>query len=60
MKVMSKKLLFKMDEIRHILTERDILTTAKRGKTKKRKKSKKWRRRPNELSKMPSVLRTRR
>ncbi|EGD85059.1 AGC/NDR/NDR-UNCLASSIFIED protein kinase [Trichophyton rubrum D6] len=29
LKVMSKKLLFKMDEIRHILTERDILTTAK-------------------------------
>jgi hypothetical protein len=26
---MSKKLLFKLDEIRHILTERDILTTAK-------------------------------
>lgn len=29
LKVMSKKLLFKLDEIRHILTERDILTTAK-------------------------------
>lgn len=29
LKVMSKKLLFKMDEIRHILTERDILTNAK-------------------------------
>lgn len=29
MKVMSKKLLFKLDEIRHVLTERDILTTAK-------------------------------
>jgi cell cycle protein kinase DBF2 len=28
LKVMSKKLLFKLDEIRHILTERDILTTA--------------------------------
>jgi len=26
---MSKKLLFKLDEIRHILTERDILTAAK-------------------------------
>lgn len=26
---MSKKLLFKLDEVRHILTERDILTTAK-------------------------------
>ena len=26
---MSKKLLFKMDEIRHVLTERDILTNAK-------------------------------
>lgn len=29
LKVMSKKLLFKLDEIRHILTERDILTNAK-------------------------------
>ncbi len=29
LKVMSKKLLFKMDEIRHVLTERDILTNAK-------------------------------
>lgn len=29
LKVMSKKLLFKLDEIRHVLTERDILTTAK-------------------------------
>ncbi|KKA18777.1 Serine/threonine protein kinase [Rasamsonia emersonii CBS 393.64] len=29
LKVMSKKLLFKMDEVRHILTERDILTAAK-------------------------------
>ena len=29
LKIMSKKLLFKLDEIRHILTERDILTTAK-------------------------------
>lgn len=29
MKVMSKKLLFKLDEVRHILTERDILTAAK-------------------------------
>ena len=29
LKVMSKKLLFKLDEIRHILTERDILTAAK-------------------------------
>jgi cell cycle protein kinase DBF2 len=28
LKVMSKKLLFKLDEIRHILTERDILTAA--------------------------------
>ena len=28
LKVMSKKLLFKLDEIRHVLTERDILTTA--------------------------------
>ncbi|KAI9719505.1 MAG: hypothetical protein M1828_006212 [Chrysothrix sp. TS-e1954] len=28
LKVMSKKLLFKMDEIRHVLTERDILTNA--------------------------------
>jgi cell cycle protein kinase DBF2 len=28
LKIMSKKLLFKMDEIRHILTERDILTNA--------------------------------
>ena len=26
---MSKKLLFKMDEVRHVLTERDILTNAK-------------------------------
>ena len=26
---MSKKLLFKLDEIRHVLTERDILTNAK-------------------------------
>lgn len=26
---MSKKLLFKLDEVRHILTERDILTAAK-------------------------------
>jgi len=26
---MSKKLLFKLDEVRHVLTERDILTTAK-------------------------------
>lgn len=26
---MSKKLLFKLDEIRHVLTERDILTAAK-------------------------------
>lgn len=25
---MSKKLLFKLDEIRHVLTERDILTAA--------------------------------
>ncbi|KAF2859644.1 kinase-like protein [Piedraia hortae CBS 480.64] len=29
LKVMRKKLLFKLDEIRHVLTERDILTTAK-------------------------------
>lgn len=29
LKVMSKKLIFKLDEIRHILTERDILTAAK-------------------------------
>lgn len=29
LKVMSKKLLFKLDEIRHVLTERDILTAAK-------------------------------
>ena len=29
LKVMSKKLLFKLDEIRHILTERDILTASK-------------------------------
>ncbi len=29
LKVMSKTLLHKMDEIRHILTERDILTNAK-------------------------------
>lgn len=29
LKVMSKNLLFKLDEIRHILTERDILTAAK-------------------------------
>jgi cell cycle protein kinase DBF2 len=29
LKVMSKTLLFKLDEVRHILTERDILTTAK-------------------------------
>ncbi|KAK5111787.1 hypothetical protein LTR62_004707 [Meristemomyces frigidus] len=28
LKVMSKKLLYKLDEVRHILTERDILTTA--------------------------------
>ena len=28
LKVMSKKLLFKLDEIRHVLTERDILTAA--------------------------------
>jgi hypothetical protein len=26
---MSKKLLFKLDEVRHVLTERDILTNAK-------------------------------
>jgi hypothetical protein len=26
---MSKTLLFKLDEVRHVLTERDILTTAK-------------------------------
>ncbi|KAL8811015.1 MAG: hypothetical protein Q9200_002132 [Gallowayella weberi] len=29
LKIMSKKLLFKLDEVRHILTERDILTAAK-------------------------------
>ncbi|KAK3335705.1 kinase-like domain-containing protein [Cercophora scortea] len=29
LKVMNKKLLFKLDEIRHVLTERDILTSAK-------------------------------
>ncbi|KAI9809292.1 MAG: hypothetical protein M1825_002583 [Sarcosagium campestre] len=29
LKIMSKKLLFKLDEIRHVLTERDILTAAK-------------------------------
>ncbi len=29
LKVMSKRVLFKMDEIRHVLTERDILTAAK-------------------------------
>ena len=29
LKVMSKKLLFKLDEVRHVLTERDILTSAK-------------------------------
>lgn len=29
LKVMSKTLLFKLDEIRHVLTERDILTAAK-------------------------------
>ncbi|KAK5129010.1 hypothetical protein LTR85_000343 [Meristemomyces frigidus] len=29
LKVMSKKLLYKLDEVRHVLTERDILTTAK-------------------------------
>ncbi|KAH6647038.1 serine/threonine-protein kinase sid2 [Truncatella angustata] len=29
LKVMSKRLLFKLDEVRHVLTERDILTTAK-------------------------------
>lgn len=29
LKVMSKRLLFKMDEVRHVLTERDILTNAK-------------------------------
>jgi cell cycle protein kinase DBF2 len=28
LKVMSKTLLFKLDEVRHVLTERDILTTA--------------------------------
>lgn len=28
LKIMSKKLLFKLDEIRHVLTERDILTAA--------------------------------
>ncbi|KHN98757.1 serine/threonine-protein kinase sid2 [Metarhizium album ARSEF 1941] len=28
LKVMSKKLLFKLDEVRHVLTERDILTSA--------------------------------
>jgi cell cycle protein kinase DBF2 len=29
LKVMSKKRLFKLDEVRHVLTERDILTAAK-------------------------------
>ncbi|KAF2763822.1 kinase-like protein [Teratosphaeria nubilosa] len=29
LKVMRKKLLYKLDEVRHVLTERDILTTAK-------------------------------
>ncbi|KAK5175337.1 serine/threonine-protein kinase dbf2 [Saxophila tyrrhenica] len=29
LKIMSKKLLYKLDEVRHVLTERDILTTAK-------------------------------
>lgn len=29
LKVMSKKLLYKLDEVRHVLTERDILTNAK-------------------------------
>jgi cell cycle protein kinase DBF2 len=29
LKVMSKRLLFKLDEVRHVLTERDILTSAK-------------------------------
>ena len=29
LKIMSKRLLFKLDEVRHILTERDILTAAK-------------------------------
>ncbi|PNS13999.1 hypothetical protein CAC42_6512 [Sphaceloma murrayae] len=29
LKIMSKKLLFKLDEVRHVLTERDILTNAK-------------------------------
>ncbi|KAI9754502.1 MAG: assembly factor cbp4 [Chaenotheca gracillima] len=29
LKIMSKKLLFKLDEIRHIMTERDILSAAK-------------------------------
>ncbi|KAF2458120.1 kinase-like domain-containing protein [Lineolata rhizophorae] len=29
LKVMSKKLLFKLDEVKHVLTERDILTTSK-------------------------------
>ncbi|KAK0248449.1 hypothetical protein B0A54_15982 [Friedmanniomyces endolithicus] len=29
LKVMSKKLLYKLDEVRHVLTERDILTSAK-------------------------------
>lgn len=29
LKVMSKKLLYKLDEVRHVLTERDILTTSK-------------------------------
>ncbi|RYP55964.1 hypothetical protein DL769_010006 [Monosporascus sp. CRB-8-3] len=28
LKIMNKKLLFKLDEVRHVLTERDILTTA--------------------------------
>lgn len=29
LKIMSKRLLYKLDEVRHVLTERDILTTAK-------------------------------
>lgn len=29
LKVMNKKMLFKLDEVKHVLTERDILTTAK-------------------------------
>ncbi|WPG97557.1 Serine/threonine-protein kinase DBF20 [Acrodontium crateriforme] len=29
LKIMSKKLLYKLDEVRHVLTERDILTNAK-------------------------------